>query len=122
MATEVPIDESHGWFTGNDKMFEMPVVTVNSAVQDITAWSLSWKFKRKVDDPDGSALVSKATSGGGITLTYPTSGVCAVTISASDTRRLGAVQGVHELKRTDSGYEQVLHYGPALLQQGVHRS
>lgn len=121
MSVKAAITAAENWFTGEDRALRFTVKDDAGVAVDITGWALSWRFKRRVDDPDGAALITK-TTGSGIALTTPASGICTVTIDDTDTDRLGRVDGVHELKRTDAGSEVVLAYGPALLQQGVHRS
>jgi hypothetical protein len=122
MAIEANIGVSADWFTGEDKSL---VFTVNqsdgSTAQDITGWSLSWMLKRAVADADADALITK-TTGSGIALTTPASGICTVTIDDTDTDSLEPGTFRHELKRTGAGVETILSYGTAVLKRAVHRS
>ena len=131
MAIEAAITGADEFYVGEHKPLTFTVygpdatdaqIAAGTATpQDISGWALSWRLKRSVDDPDTRTIATK-TTGAGIVLTTPASGLCTVTVTAADTLRLPAGQYVHELKRTDSGFEAVLAHGPVTLLQGAHRS
>lgn len=117
------IDEDDDFFIGEDK--SLTPFTVYQADkrtrQNITGWTISWMLKRSLTDPDVDALLTK-TTGAGITLTTPTSGICTITIADTDTDSLEPGRYYHEVKRMDAGNETVLSQGRCVLRRAVHRS
>ena len=123
MASEQNVGVDDAWFIGEDKELVITCYTSQAytTAQDITGWSLSYMLKRHKRDADADALVTK-TTGGGIALTTPASGVCTVSIADTDTDGLDEDSYHHELKRTGAGTEAVLMYGGVYLRRGVHRT
>lgn len=122
MAIRDDITKDDDFYTGEDKTLTVTVYEADGTTpQNITGWSLSYRWKRSLSDPDSDAVLTKTTSSG-ITLTTPASGVCTVTIADTDTDSLEARTYYHELKRTDAGSETVLTTGSVLLQQAIHRA
>lgn len=120
MAVEHNITADDQWFTGEDKSLVFTVYQSDgSTAEDITGWSLSWMLKRNKRDADADALITK-TTGDGIALTTPESGVCTVSVADTETEDLRGGRYYHELKRTDAGSEAVLSYGSAQVQQSIH--
>lgn len=126
------IDKIDGWMTGEDKSLVYTIYVAGTTraqidagtatPQDISGWTLSFKLKARLEDPDASALISKIT-GAGITLTTPASGVATVALTDTDTDTLGEGKTYyHELKRTGDGVEAILSQGQVNLRQSVHRS
>jgi len=121
MAVRAAITAEAGWYVGEDKALRFTVLDDAGDAVNISGWSLSWRFKRRMSDADANALLTKTTADG-IALTTPVSGICTVSIADTDTEALGPVSGVHELKRTDAGAEAILAYGAAELLRAVHRT
>lgn len=116
------ITKDDDWFTGEDKSLVFTIYQSNeTTAQDITGWALSYRLKRSPADADGDAVLTK-TTGSGIALTTPLSGICTVTIEDTDTDSLDPRTYFHELKRTNAGNETVLTTGSVLLQQAIHRA
>jgi hypothetical protein len=131
MALNADIADANRYFTGEDKSLAFTVYepgTSQAAAeagsgtpQNISGWTLSWMVKRFKTDADADALVTK-TTGDGIMLTTPASGLCTVTVEDSDIDALQAgATYYHELKRTNAGFETVLSQGLFVLSQAVHR-
>lgn len=123
MASEQPVSAAAGYFTGEDKRILFTIYQADETTpQDISGWVLSWMVKRRKTDADDDAIITKTTSGGGIALTTPVSGVCTVTLTDTDIESIrGEYLYFHELKRTDAGFETVLSYGQFMLNQAVHQ-
>lgn len=122
MAIRDDITKDDGLYTGEDKTLTITVYQSDeSTAQNITGWSLSYRWKRSLSDADSDAVLTKTTSSG-ITLTTPASGLCAVAIADTDTDSLQPQTYYHELKRTDAGSETVLMTGTVVLRQALHRA
>lgn len=122
MAIRDDITKDDDFYTGEDKTLTITVYQSDgTTAQNITGWSLSYRWKRSLSDADSEAVLTKTTSSG-ITLTTPGSGICTVTIADTDTDSLEARTYYHELKRTDAGSETVLTTGSVLLQRAIHRA
>jgi hypothetical protein len=132
MAIDQSIAEEDDWFTGEDKTFPATIYQSDYAVnpltgvvtgtpQDISGWTLSWLLKRKATDADADALLTK-TTGSGIVLTTPASGLCTITVADTETNSFAPGTYHHELKRMDAGFETVLIRGRAVLRGSVHRA
>ena len=126
MAENAPITSDHDWFIGEDRIFEFgPVLDGSGVPVDIASWTLSWMFKRRLNDPDVNALLTKVPS---ITGSYSATIAlntqrARVSIADTDTDPFVARTDYrHELKRMDANVETVLSYGTAVLKRGVHRS
>ena len=107
-------------YLGEDKALIYTVYQNDeTTVQDITGFALSWLLKR--DPDDAGALITK-TTGSGINLTTPASGICTVTVLDTDTDGLDAGDYWHELKRTDANSETILSQRRIRLRRSLHRS
>lgn len=102
-------------FIGVDHQY----VCTEANATDMTGWSLSFMIKSRASDADGSALVTLTTGGGGIGISTTTA---TVSVADTDTDNLPAGLYHWELKRTDSGSEAVVGYGPFSLMRGVHHT
>ena len=123
MALEQHISVDGDFFTGEDKSLIFTVYQADeTTAQDISGWSLSWLLKRHRHDADVDALITKTTTGGGIALTTPLTGICTVTVADTDTDSIPAGTYRHELKRTGAGVETILAYGSCVLRQALHRA
>jgi hypothetical protein len=110
VADKVDILESDGFYTNADFLVKFAIKKVDGTVQPITNWALSWLMKVRTKDTDVSAVITK-TTGTGITITDGPNGL---------SLREGVY--VHELKRTDEGFETPLCAGKAVLKASVHRT
>lgn len=118
MATYQAI--STNLFTGEDKAFVCQILDASGNPQDITGWSLSWMVKRRKTDADADAIIVKTTASG-IALTTPSIGICTITGDDDDLAALdGGGLHHHELRRTDTGYNTVLFFGPVIPGLSVH--
>jgi hypothetical protein len=126
MAENSPITADAEWFIGADhQMVFGPVLDGDNVPVDITGWSLSWMLKRRLNDLDALALLTKtpAITGSYNVVAASNTQRAVVTIADTDTDAFVArVDYRHELKRMDAGSEQVLAYGTAVLKRGVHRT
>lgn len=123
MAQEVNITKENEFFTGTDRVLQFSVVDTSDVAVNITGWALQWGLWRYPVTRSASgvttALVSK-TDGSGITITNGAGGVCQVAVADSDTDGLEGSDSPlywHELRRTDSGNEDILAYGTVVLRQ-----
>lgn len=119
MPVEANITKADELFSGTDKLLEFSVVDADGAAQNITGWAMSWTLFTRPTPPAGAtALLTKTTGAGGISITDGSGGVCQVSIADTDTDDLiGDALYYHELRRTDSGNEDVLSYGTLWLRQ-----
>lgn len=109
------------FYTNTDYPFEVEAVDDAGVAVPITGWSLSWMLKKRSTDADASAIITKTTAAGGITITDGPNGICQVNVAAADTD--GTVKPgsyVHELKRIDAGNERVIVNGLAVLKRSAH--
>jgi hypothetical protein len=96
-----------------------------TAIRDITGYSLSFMVKANLADADASAFITK-TVGSGITITgthhqNPNSNTQAANVAITAANATIAQRSYWwELKRTDSGSETRLAYGLLALGQTVH--
>lgn len=86
-------------------------VTLDSG-EAVTGWALAF-YIRTAPEASGSALVTRSTSNGGITMTAASgaAGVFTITIPASSTLLLPVGSYRYDLWRLDSGDEVMLAYG-----------
>lgn len=117
-AVESAIAESQHWFIGEDRTFVYAVTDSAGAAQNMTGWSLTWEL---LDRRGGTVVLTKSTSGSGITLGNGagTNDYATVTIADTDTEALTGGPGTYHtvLRRTDAGSEVVLAFGDAVLQE-----
>jgi len=90
--------------------------------RSVLGWAVTWSMKYK---SGGTALIAK-TVGSGVTLTDSTRGVISVAILKANTSSLTpsaelpiGESYIFDLKRTDSGANTVLAYGPVELVREV---
>lgn len=98
-----------------------------TAVVDITGWTLSWMVKKRVTDTDANAILTKTTTAGGIAISGifnadPLLNTQKATVSIADTDTNGKTPGEYavELKRMDVGAKTPLAEGRLRLLKGVH--
>lgn len=119
MPTQSNITAAEELFSGTDKVLQYTVTDSAGAVQIITGWALRWALYAIGDRT--TALITK-TVGAGITITNGAGGILQVAISDDDTNSLTANARTplydYELRRTDSGNEDVLAYGTVVLRPG----
>jgi hypothetical protein len=96
---------------------------------DITGWALSFMLKRRFDDLDAAAILTKTTAGGSVVIagtfnSDPDTNAQRATVTITDTDTENLRQGMvrWELKRMDDGFETILAYGQVDLARGVHRA
>lgn len=97
-----------------------------TAIVDVSTWSLSWIVKTHPQDADASALITKTTSSG-ITIsgTYnsvPSTNTQVVNVDIDDTDTTSIKPGLYvwELKRTNDGNETVLAHGRIAILASAH--
>jgi hypothetical protein len=121
VAVQRDITADDDFFLGEDKSL---VVTVYQSdgitLQNVTGWAISFMVKKHATDSDANAKITK-TTGAGIVLTAPLSGLITITLTDTDTASLPADSYPYEVKRTDDGSETVLTFGRLTLRQAVHR-
>lgn len=120
------------YFTAEDKSLRIVIYqdpidpltgTHTGPVQNITGWTLSWMVKRRKTHADLSALITKTTGGGGISITNGPAGELVIGVDDADIDDIVAGQLYwHELKRMDSGVLTVLVQGTFMLNQALHRT
>lgn len=99
-----------------------------TACIDVSTYAMSFMVKRTLDDPDSAKILAVTTAGGivvsGTFHSDPDTNtqVVTVTLLAAYTDDAPRGECQYELKRTDSGSETPLAYGPVLLKRGVHRT
>jgi hypothetical protein len=121
MAIERNITADDDFFLGEDKILVDTIYQSDgTTVQNVTGWAISFMVKKNATDADASAKITK-TTGAGIVLTTPLSGLITITLTDTDTASLPADSYRYEVKRTDDGSETVLTFGRLTLRQAVHR-
>jgi formylmethanofuran dehydrogenase subunit C len=107
------ISDSDNWSAGEGKSLVFTIYQSGNVLpQDVTGWALSWTLTTK----SGSLQITKTTANGGITLTAPASGVITVSVPRADTLTLSANTYLHELWRTDTGFESKLSSGIVVIE------
>lgn len=104
---------------GIDKRYDCTILnTAETQVVDITGWAISWLVKVRESDLDASAILTKTTANGGVTITgvynaSPTlnAQVARVSINDEETDAMTEALYHHELRRTDAGFETPLIEG-----------
>lgn len=121
MAQKHDITADDRWFTNSDYAIDCYIKQSDlTTAQDVSSWAFSWLLKRNASDADANAILTK-TSGAGITIVDGPAGHVQILIGAGDTD--GTVKDrmyVHELKRTDSGFEVPVITGLARLRRSAH--
>lgn len=121
MALKFDIAEADRFFTNSDYVITFNVKQPDGVTaRDISGWALSWILKRRPTDTDASALITKTTAAGSITITDGPNGVCQLTVTDEDTALIRAGFYYHELKRTDPASETPLCDGTVVLRQSKH--
>lgn len=122
MSRERPIRTADNWFIGEDKIFEFIIDDGEDppVVVDISTFALEFVLRRSASSPD-PADITKSTGVGGITIIDGPNGVLQVIISDSDTINLIPNEYFYTIRQTNSGQEQVLAFGRAVLRQAATR-
>jgi hypothetical protein len=111
MSVNSPITAADGWFVGEDQDLQYTVSDSNGAIQDITGFTIQFKMGLQ---QGGTAVLTKSA-----TLTTPAAGICTVSVASADTAALTPATYWYALSRTDTGQNQLLAYGLAVLQGRV---
>jgi len=92
-------------FRGEDKILECTLIPVTN----IAGWTLAFTLRSTPESTD--ALIEK-TTGAGITITVPATGVFQVALADTDTAAaLQPGRYYYDCKRTNAGLETILVYG-----------
>lgn len=104
-------------YAGEDVSITVNVKDTDGNAEDITGMSFSYKVWK-----GSSAAVLTKTTGSGITLTTPASGVLTISMADTDTDALTPATYKHELKITDdgSGNEEVVMVGTLTILESKH--
>lgn len=133
-AVDSPIAYDAAWFTREDKTLTFTVYVPGTALatiladdgtnpairQDITGWSLGWELR--LSRYAATALLSKATSGNGITISTQsgtTKGQFVVAVASADTANMKAGDYYHGAARTNAGSWDVIAEGAARLRKAA---
>ncbi len=104
-----PISAEDDWFVGEDQAVQWTITDESTnAPKDITGFTLQFKLAAT---QGGAAVLTKS-----LTLTTPASGICQAAFAAADTSGLTPGAFFYTVTRTDTGQNQVVAYGPAVLQ------
>jgi hypothetical protein len=130
MPSTVGVLSSIRYVIGTDRIYRFTVYTnpdVRDTCLDVTGQALSFMVKRRIDDLDYLALITKATPTITITGTFdasPALNTQRILVPVADTDTDNLVEGtaVFELKRMDPGLEDRYSYGPFELERGIHRT
>jgi hypothetical protein len=123
MPLKMDIVQDDRFFMNSDYEIDCYIKQADqTTAQDVSGWSLSWMLKKRESDADASAVITKTTAGGGITIENGPLGYVRVLIADTDTQAVGIRAGVymHELKRTDAGLEAPVIKGMAVLRPSLH--
>lgn len=118
MAVRSPIKETDHWFIGEDRYLEF-LITETGVPLDCSTFALEFALKRNAWD---DTIVLTKTTGGGQILTADGNGtddLVRVAVQDTDTDALLSGNYFYTLRRTDSGQEVVLAYGPAWLSKAA---
>lgn len=100
------------WVQGETQTFEWPVYrSDNRTIQDISGFTIEFRMAL---GKGGPSVLTKA-----VINVDPTHGLCQVTITPVDTAGLQPLTYWYELWRTDSGFQNRLAHGDAVLLAGV---
>jgi hypothetical protein len=104
-VAQIAEPQTIGWYVGAAGSL---VITM-SPVVNITGWAIDWNLRAY--HGASTALATKTTGAGTITLTTPASGIFTVALITGDTSAL--TEGLYswDSRRTDSGAQDVLAYG-----------
>lgn len=107
-----PITADDEWFVGTKALFEFVI----AGAGDMTGWGL--EFVVKASAGEEKKLISK-TVGDGITITDGPNRTFRVTVDAADTAGWRGATYDYAVWRTDLAQEQVVIFGPALIQRAA---
>ena len=116
MSKYQPITARDGWFKGEDKQHVFDITDAGGSPQTMTGWTLDWVLRRGHGAADVVLSVADSDVSVAIGNGDGTDDRATVSINDTGTDGLAAGEYVYALKRTDAGFEQILVYGPALLQ------
>lgn len=117
MAVRSPIRETDHWFIGEDRTLDF-YITENNLPLDCSTFAMAFALKRhRWDD---TTIITKTTPTG-ITVSNGdgTGDLVRVAIEDTDTDALLSGNYYYTLRRTDSGAEVVLAFGPAWLSKAA---
>ena len=112
------ITREHEWFTDKDWRWRLTMTDeVTGAVVDITGWAFAWVAKEPGALPTSPAVIED-----GVTVEVvdgPNGLFDIIGTKAAVSGKTGNHDYVHELRRTDTGYERVSGWGSAYLMQSI---
>lgn len=120
MALDATIGGDGSLFVGEDKVFKLEVIDINSAPVNITGWVLRFDV-RKLDASPAPPILSFTPT---ISGTFNASRVintqrAIVTVTSTDMDKFKAGTFRHSWKRMDSGSETVLAWGNFIPQKAT---
>lgn len=108
-----PITFDDAWVKGEDQTFSFTAYDVTAAIQVITGWTLQFKLAATKGGANVLSIAATVTDG--------PNGVFTVTSAAAGTSALGITVDTvyqYEIRRTNSGSNTRVAWGPATLQVG----
>jgi hypothetical protein len=124
MSRTQNIGTSAEWFVGTNKTLPFEIYSDDEVtIEDVTGWACRWVLRRAKDD-DPIILDKTTVSGITISGTYnadPAVNTQRVYVATtpSDTQHLQPGRYYHALKRTDSGFEDILSEGVVHLKKAA---
>ena len=114
MCKNSPITRDKRWFKGSRALLEIDVVDADGNTVDVSGYAMRWVLEAP---PSSTDVLSKVYPGDDISVGNGsgTNDRVTVTIAAADTSGLAADTYRYALWRTDSGSEQLLAEGDAVL-------
>jgi len=110
LGVKSPITEEDAWFVGEDQTFEFLSLT-SGRPDDVTGWTIQFRMATAKGEP--SILTISAV------LSDPTDGEFQIVTASADTASLEPETYYYDVSRLDSGSNQVLAFGDAVLQARV---
>jgi len=92
-------DQNFTTWSGDDKVLTVTVTDGSGTATNLTGATINYELQAL--PPDGVALLTKTTGGGGISITDAAAGTFEITIAAADTASLSGVY-FHECQVVDS--------------------
>lgn len=105
-------------FAGDSRTITVTVKNDQGAAVDITGATLKWQAAPSVS---GAAVISK-TSGSGIDLTSPSTGVFTITLDGADTDALGEGVFYHEAEMVLAGDTSTVLTGSMVVEKTLIRA
>ena len=127
MAFDDLIETALAYFLGTDKVYDFLVYTssAKTAHRDVTGYTTSFMVKRRRTDADLAAILTKAGVVSGTFNASPALNTQKISVTLVDDEtdtEIAPGVAYWELKRTNSGSEDVLAFGTIELRRAVHVS